>query len=248
MKLDVAAAFVASVVALLLSAPAPAQAQEHFDVLLRGGQVIDGTGNPWFYAAVGVRDGRIVAVGPLEGATADRVVDATGKVVTPGFIDLHSHAGDGERSLGSDDPLDRGAPNLVAQGATTLVVNQDGRSPWPLRDQRSSFENRGIGPNAALLVGHGAVRDRVMGDDYRRAATPDEVRSMGALVLVERQEYAHRSQRVRRCSGLKAEKPASFSTSFCADKNKPRHASGGQSRTGRRHCLAKHGKRPHPQT
>jgi N-acyl-D-amino-acid deacylase len=190
MKLDVAAAFVASVVALLLSAPAPAQAQEHFDVLLRGGQVIDGTGNPWFYADVGVRDGRIVAVGPLEGATADRVVDATGKVVTPGFIDLHSHAGDGGRSLGSDDPLDRGAPNLVAQGATTLVVNQDGRSPWPLRDQRSSFESRGIGPNAALLVGHGAVRGRVMGDDHRRAATPDEVRSMRALVRQAMEEGA----------------------------------------------------------
>ena len=158
-------------------------AQDHFDVLIRGGQVIDGTGNPWFSADVAIRDGRIVAVGSLDDATADRLVDARGMVVTPGFIDLHSHAGDsGGRGLGSRDPNDRSAPNLVAQGATTLVVNQDGRSPWPISEQRSGFERDGIGPNAALMVGHGEVRQQVMGDDFRRAATPAELREMKALV------------------------------------------------------------------
>jgi N-acyl-D-amino-acid deacylase len=167
------------------------EAQEHFDILIRGGRVIDGTGNPWFYADVGVRDNHVVAVGPLTGATADRVVDARGKVVTPGFIDLHSHAGEGRRrSLASDDPKNRNAPNLVAQGVTTLVVNQDGRSPWPVGDQRAAFAANGIGPNAALLVGHGTVRGQVMGNDFRRAATPEEVARMKALVRQAMQEGA----------------------------------------------------------
>jgi N-acyl-D-amino-acid deacylase len=167
------------------------EAQEHFDILIRGGRVIDGTGNPWFYADVGVRDNHVVAVGPLPGATADRVVDARGKVVTPGFIDLHSHAGEGRRrSLASDDPKNRNAPNLVAQGVTTLVVNQDGRSPWPVGDQRAAFAANGIGPNAALLVGHGTVRGQVMGNDFRRAATPEEVARMKALVRQAMQEGA----------------------------------------------------------
>ena len=65
----------------------------------------------------------------------------------------------------------RAAPNLVSQGITTVVVNQDGRSPWPVAEQRALLEKTGIGPNAMLLVGHGTVRRRVMGDDVRRPAT-----------------------------------------------------------------------------
>lgn len=173
-----------------LAAAGALAAQERFDVLIRGGQVIDGTGNPWFYADVGVREGRIVAVGPLEGATAERVVDARGKVVTPGFIDLHSHAGEGRRNLGSDDARNRNAPNMIAQGATTLVVNHDGRSPWPIAEQRATFERMGIGPNAILLVGHGQVRGQVMEDDFRRPATPEETGRMKALVRQAMEEGA----------------------------------------------------------
>ncbi len=185
-----------SAVLVLLSVPGGTGAQESFDLLIRGGRVIDGTGNPWFYADVGIRDGRIVAVGPLTNAMATRVLNAEGKVVTPGFIDLHSHAGDegrgpfARRSLSDDDPRNRAAPNMVAQGATTLVVNQDGRSPWPLARQRADYESKGIGPNAIMLVGHGAVRSQVMGDDYRRAATADETRAMRALVSQGMEEGA----------------------------------------------------------
>jgi N-acyl-D-amino-acid deacylase len=175
-------------IALLAVAVLPLAAQErpaHYDLLIRGGRVIDGSGNPAFPGDVGVRDGRIVAVGRLANATADRVVDARGKHVAPGFIDLHSHADDGATARGGfrdPDVRYRQAPNLVSQGVTTVVVNHDGRSPWPIAEQRALISERGIGVNTLLMVGHGAVRSQVMGRDVQRAATPDEVTRMRALV------------------------------------------------------------------
>lgn len=167
---------------LAVSSPAPAQ---QYDLIITGGRVIDGTGNPWVVADVAVRDGRIAAVGRLDGATAARRIDAAGKTIVPGFIDLHSHADDpnyGPRGLRSGDARRRAAPNLVMQGITTVVVNSDGRSPWPIGAQKRELEGLGFGPNAILLVGHGTVRARIMGDDFRRPATPQEVARMRALV------------------------------------------------------------------
>jgi len=156
-----------------------------YDLLIRNGRVLDGTGNPWFPADVAVRDGRIVAVGRLADAQAVRVVDAAGWYVAPGFIDIHSHADDGASARGGfrdENPQIRAAPNLVTQGITTVVVNHDGRSPWPIAEQRALIEKNGIGPNTMLLVGHGAVRSQVMGRDTRRPATDEEVAAMRLLV------------------------------------------------------------------
>ncbi len=162
----------------------PAHAQS-FDLLIQGGQVYDGTGNPWFYADLGIRDGRIIAMGTLDDATATRTIDATGLAILPGFIDLHSHADDGARRMSSlrhEDKRMRAAPNLVMQGVTTVVVNQDGRSPWPIAAQKAQIEELGIGVNAVLLAGHGTLRQQVMGSDVQRAATPDEVDQMRTLM------------------------------------------------------------------
>ena len=177
----------------MANAQSVASTAPRFDVLIRGGRVFDGTGNPAVPADVGIRDGRIVAVGRLRGATATRVVDATGKHVAPGFIDIHSHADDGASIQGGfrdKDARYRAAPNLVTQGVTTVVVNHDGRSPWPVADQRDFLEKNGIGPNALLMVGHGTVRARVMGNDFRRAARPDEVAKMQELVRQAMREGA----------------------------------------------------------
>ena len=164
-----------------------------YDLIIRNGRVLDGTGNPWFPADIGIRDGRIVTVGSLSGATAARSIDASGKYVVPGFIDIHSHADDGSSPRGGfrdPDPQIRSAPNLVSQGITTVVVNHDGRSPLPIAEQRSLIEKNGIGTNAMMLVGHGTLRMRIMGQDVRRLATPDEITRMRALLRQGLQEGA----------------------------------------------------------
>jgi len=167
-----------AIVALFSNAPLTSTQAPGFDLLIRGGRILDGSGNPWFYGDVGVRDGRIAAVGVLTNATAKRTIDATGKFVTPGFLDLHSHA-DG----GLNNPDTRHAPNIVAQGITLVVVNQDGRSPnWPLRNQRALYEKQGTGPNTALMVGHGTMRSRVMEQRSNEVATEADIKAMQALV------------------------------------------------------------------
>ncbi|UCD24073.1 MAG: amidohydrolase family protein, partial [Gemmatimonadota bacterium] len=181
------------ITALVFATSSLAAQDQHFDVLIEGGYVLDGSGNPWKRADVGITGDRIVAVGQLIGATADRRIDATGKTVVPGFIDIHSHAAGpiyGPRGLRSPDARRRAAPNLVAQGITTLVGNQDGRSVWPIAEQRAALEEMKFGTNTILLVGHGTVRREVMGDDFRRPATEAEVEQMRALVRQGMQEGA----------------------------------------------------------
>ena len=151
--------------------------ERSFDLLVRGGQILDGSGNPWMRADVGVKDGRIAAIGDLSPAGAVRTIEAAGKFVAPGFIDLHSHS---DRGL-ADSQL-RYNLNMIAQGITTSVVNQDGRSPWPIRDQRAAYEKEGVGNNVALLVGHGTVRTRVMGVRTQQRATDADIRAMQTLV------------------------------------------------------------------
>ena len=136
-------------------------------------------------ADVGIRGDRIAAVGDLSDASADRVVELGGRTIVPGFIDIHSHADEGlgaRGDEGSEGARRRAAPNLVSQGVTTVVVNQDGRSPWPIADQRARYESQGVGPNVALMIGHGTVRGLAMGDDFRRPATEAEVQRMRELV------------------------------------------------------------------
>jgi N-acyl-D-amino-acid deacylase len=169
----------------LLACAAGAAAQPHdgdtagrepFDILVLNGRLLDGTGNPWVRGDIGIRDGRIAAIGALQGTAAARTIDAAGRYVTPGFIDVHSHAGEGLARAG----LEQGRP-LLAQGVTTIVANPDGSSPIDLRAQRERFEALGLGVNVALLVGHGSVRREVLGL-ADRAPTTEELARMQALV------------------------------------------------------------------
>ena len=179
-----AALYALMIAAGALFAPLIADA-ESYDVIFRGGEVLDSTGSGLYRADVGVRDGRIAAIGNLAGDTADRVVDATGLIVVPGFIDIHSHAdGTGDSSgLRSRDPKRRAAPNLVAQGITTVVVNQDGRSPLDIARQRRQLTARGFGPNAVLMVGHNTIRRTAMeGTAKDRTATAEEIGAMRVMI------------------------------------------------------------------
>jgi N-acyl-D-amino-acid deacylase len=142
-----------------LSAPPAQSAQsDRFDILIRNGQVYDGNGNPWILADIGIIGDRIRAVGRLPTATAARVIDASGLAVTPGFIDVHSHAGPGLAS----EALKQGQP-VLAQGITTVLVNPDGGGPTDLEAQSARYRRQGIGPNVGLFVPHGSIRQNVMG-------------------------------------------------------------------------------------
>ncbi len=161
---------------------APAQTPA-YDLLLVGGQVFDGGGNPARRADVGIRGDEVVAVGRLHGEPghdAARTISMEGLFVAPGWIDLHSHA---DRALVGDDLDERRAVNLVAQGITTVVMGPDGRNPiWPIRDEIAAYESRGVGMNVVPMVGHSTVRLQIMGDDHERPATDDEVSRMAELV------------------------------------------------------------------
>jgi N-acyl-D-aspartate/D-glutamate deacylase len=144
-------------IVLLLTAAPFTQTPARYDVLIRNGRVLDGSGNPWLAADIGIRGGRIVDMGRLGNAPAARVIDAHGLTVTPGFIDVHSHA-----STGLEGSL-KDARQLLAQGITTAALNPDGGGTTDLRAQRAGFEQRGIGVNVALYVPHGAIRRDVLG-------------------------------------------------------------------------------------
>jgi N-acyl-D-amino-acid deacylase len=160
--------------------------EKNWDILLTNGRILDGTGNPCFYADVGIKDGSIAAVGRLQGkSSAARVIDITGKSVAPGFIDIHSHAYDSvedEASWVGKDEKRFFAPNFVSQGVTSLVSNMCGGGPTDIKKQRETLAAKGTGLNVMLFIGHNAVRSQVMGKDFQRQATPEEIKRMKELV------------------------------------------------------------------
>jgi N-acyl-D-amino-acid deacylase len=160
------------------------QAQPEFDVLIQNGRVIDGSGNPWLRLDIGLRGGRVVAIGRLKGGRAARLIDASDRIVAPGFIDVHSHAAEAMAR-----PALRQAQPLLAQGVTTIVANPDGGGPVNLAAQRTELEAAGIGPNVALLIGHGRVRSAVIGG-ANRAPAAGELDQMRALVRTAMEEGA----------------------------------------------------------
>ena len=137
---------------------------------------MDGSGNPWLRLDVGIRGDRITALGRLPEASARRTIDAADRIVSPGFIDVHSHAAEGL----ARPELRQGQP-LLAQGVTTVVVNPDGGGPVDLAGQRARLEAGRVGVNVALLIGHGSVRREVIGAD-NRAPTAEELERMRSLV------------------------------------------------------------------
>jgi len=170
-----------------------------FDILIRKAMVIDGAGNPWFKADIGVKDGKIERIGKIEKETADYIIDASGLVASPGFIDMHSHA----------DLAILGFPkaeNLIMQGVTTAVTGNCGISLAPLDSKTMSLlkkdvpaefkmdwgwrsfsdffqevKKNGTAINIAPLVGHGTIRTAVMGFDDR-VPTKEEMKKMANLL------------------------------------------------------------------
>lgn len=173
----------------------------HADVLLRGGSVVDGMGGPPQSADVAVRDGRIASSGALGSWSADRVLEVTGLVVAPGFIDMHTHS---DLSL----LLNPRAESKLRQGVTTEVIGQCGFSPAPTPEGREdairpmfgrwgqivrwqwgsfgdylrAFRESGCSVNIVPVVGHSTVRAAVMGVENRRPTAGELARMRGAVV------------------------------------------------------------------
>lgn len=105
---------------------------EDFDILVKNGRIVDGTGNPWFYADIGIKGDTIVAVGRLAEKTAAKIIDAKGMVVSPGFIDVHSYCDTGLGEIDSNVNL-----NYLIQGTTTLVTGNCGSGTFKIKDMSS---------------------------------------------------------------------------------------------------------------
>ena len=168
--------FRAILIVTSLIGTAPPGAAAEYDLILRGGRVLDGTGNPWRGADVAIVGNRIAAIGQLDAAAASRVIDLDGSYLAPGFIDVHSHAGPGLATA----ELSHGRP-LLAQGISTIVANPDGGGPIDLVEQHQALLEHGLGPNVALMVAHGTVRRAVIGMEDR-VPTDAELERMKGLV------------------------------------------------------------------
>jgi len=165
---------------VVLAGLASAQGTPRADLLIRGGTVIDGTGAPARVTDVAITGDRISFIGDARRAriSAARTIEARGLIVAPGFIDPHTHAyGD----LQSEGAAGRGNAGYLMQGVTTVVTGNDGGGPVDIADHFARWERLGIGTNAALFVGFGSVRGKVLG---MQAAAPDatQLAAMRALV------------------------------------------------------------------
>lgn len=172
---------------VLASSACSVSANELLDIVIQNGRVVDGSGAPWYQADVGIDDGRIVRIGRIPAEAAELVIDATGLIVAPGFIDMMGQTA----SPMVDDP--KTAINLLTQGITTINAGE-GSSAAPLSDEEGRrkgwttmaeyftlLESKGLPVNVVQTIGHTQVRQIVLGDVERRP-TPEELTRMQDLV------------------------------------------------------------------
>jgi N-acyl-D-amino-acid deacylase len=173
-----------------------------FDLIITGGRVFDGERFLRLPRDVGIRNGRVAAIGFLTGARANRRIDAYGRVVAPGFIDTHVHV---EASMAMGRPFR--APNFVKMGVTTVVTGNCGTSHKQLRDILNSLDRKGGHVNVVTLVGHNTIREQVMGMQDSGPPSPEQLDAMRSLV-----EDAMRAGAYGLSTGLQYA-PGTFSTS-----------------------------------
>ena len=160
--------------AFLYSAkPQHAQAKD-FDLLIKNGHIVDGTGNPWFAADIAIKNGRIAGIGHFAIERAARTIDAHGNIVAPGFIDVHTHIEGGITRLPT-------AENFLQMGVTSVVTGNCGSSELPLGNWFQNLEKAGVSLNIASLVGHNTIRHAGMNGDFDRPPTAEELQRMREL-------------------------------------------------------------------
>lgn len=159
--------------ALLIACGCLISSAQDWDLVIRNGRVVDGTGKAGFPGGVAVKDGRIAQVGEIEGS-AKHEIDATGLVVAPGFIDVHTHA---EGILGT--PL---AENFLRMGVTTVIVGNCGASEVEVGEFFNALGRTNVSANVGTLIGHNAIRNLVMGESSARPPTDVEMARMKELI------------------------------------------------------------------
>lgn len=160
--------------AMLLPPASIMSAVENYDIILRGGTVVDGTGARDYRADIAVRNGYIVRIGNLSGARANTELDVSGLVVAPGFINLHSHATRAGVAT---------AVNMLTQGVTTEIINADGSGSLEILRQLSDFSGQGLAVNLGAYIGFNSVWASVVGQADRRP-TADEIQKMRDLITI----------------------------------------------------------------
>ena len=155
--------------------PALLFAQQHFDIILKNGKIIDGTGNPWFYGDVGIIKNKIVSIGDLSKDKAKRTIDASGLIIAPGFIDVHTH-------IEGDEKKTPTADNFLYDGVTTVITGNCGTSNVDLAKYFKQLDSIKLSVNVGSLIGHNDVRQAVLGE---KAITPDAVQLQKMQALVE---------------------------------------------------------------
>jgi len=171
---NLAVIFLLSAIFLVSLLPLLSQ-QKPVSFLIVNAQLADGTGTPLHKANVRIAFNHIMGIGELTPEKDEPIIDAKGLVLAPGFIDIHNHSDEGIL----EDPL---AETQIAQGITSLVVGSDGDSPWPIINWVRSIQQLHTAPNISLFTGHATIREQVMGKNYKRPATHDEIQMMGQLV------------------------------------------------------------------
>ncbi len=163
---------VAIFVACLSSAAVASQQQS---IVITNAELADGTGSPLRKANLRITGSRITRIGNFKPTKSDQIFDAKGLVLVPGFIDIHNHSTQGLET----DPL---AETQIAQGITSLIIGADGDSPWPIAPWLEARKKNPASVNVAVIAGHATIRELVMGKDFRRTATPEEIEKMATLV------------------------------------------------------------------
>ncbi|MCX6319176.1 MAG: D-aminoacylase [Bacteroidetes bacterium] len=159
---------------LLLLCSSILYAQPSYDIIIRNGKIMDGTGNNWYYSDLAIKDGKIVAISRHITNPATRIIDAAGLIVSPGFIDVHTH-------LEEDETKDPRATNFILDGVTTCITGNCGSSATDIGQYLHFVDSLRMSINVAVLVGHNDVRKAVMGR-ANRDATPDEMKRMESIV------------------------------------------------------------------
>jgi N-acyl-D-aspartate/D-glutamate deacylase len=149
--------------------------KQPYDLIVKGGRVVDGCGNPWYPADIGIRDGKVAAIErSLDEGDAREVIQAQGMIVAPGFIDVHTHVDRGLLETPSTE-------NYISQGVTTVVGGNCGGHEYPLDEFFAALAQKGMALNIAMLAGHNTIRQEVMGLRME-APTAEEMSRMKSIL------------------------------------------------------------------